>query len=67
MGTPSCKLGGRGVPAPVRVKAAGLRSALGDVVQERLPRRAPPPNRLPGHQQLAEIDAVARRMLVKRA
>jgi hypothetical protein len=36
-----------------------------EVAQERLPRRTPPPSRLPGDQQLAEIDAAARRVLVK--
>ena len=43
------------------------RLGLADVVQERPPRRPPPPGRLPARQQLAQVDAVAGGVLVERA
>ena len=45
----------------------GLRFALADVVQERFPSRAAATGRLPRPQQLSEVDAVARGVLVERA
>ena len=42
-----------------RDRPPGLRLALADVVQKRLPRRAPPPGGLPGDQQLTQIDPAA--------
>lgn len=47
-------------------RAAHDRTTRADVVQERLPRAAPPPRGLPGDQQFTEVDAVPGRMLVER-